>query len=766
MMTLFPTDLPELEWLEFPAQGFAAPACGLIFRTGRPPCCGVPLGGISTGCLDVEASGVFGYSSIFNPLRLDSQSKPVMPRTPPGYQPFLGLAVGGRTWVLAARAILEGGTVNVCTDPGFSGRQETCVLPKIEGACAAAEIHYWGHYPVVDMEYETDAPVGVALRAWAPFIPGDADASNVPGAVFEVHLRNRTDRAQQGALAFSFPGPTEAEAGAASFARRRAQGAFNGVVVTGRKASYALGVVGDERLRLGGDLGGSGRDWSAIETGLPDAAGGGSSAAVDFSLAPGEAKTVRFILAWYAPEWQGADENRYTHVYAARCRDALEVAERLAREHEALLGRICAWQEAVYTAADLPVWLRDCLVNNLCLIAETSYWALPQPPLGDWCAPDGFFGLLESPRGCPQIECIPCSWYGNLPIVYFFPELARSTLRGYQHYMREDGAAPFLIGRGGPPDMATPSWDWQISLNGPCYVDLVDRLWLRTSDDGVLREFYDSVQRNVAFTMNLRPGPEGVISMPAGNVGMEWFEQGEWLGMCSHLGGLRLSTLRIAQRMAERVGDEEFARRCREWFEQGSRAMEELMWAGSYYLNFYDLESGKRSDDVMGYQMDGEWAARFHGVRGVFQQDRVEMALETIKRCNVPLAICGAVSFARPDGSALTPDAKVAEYGPHAMFPPEVLILAMNYLYDGDREFGLELARRSLDNIVRRQRHPWDQPNMVRGDTGERIFGTDYYQNMMLWALPAALAGEGLRAPLEPGGLVDRVLRAAQMPQP
>jgi uncharacterized protein (DUF608 family) len=308
--------------------------------------------------------------------------------------------------------------------------------------------------------------------------------------------------------------------------------------------------------------------------------------------------------------------------------------------------------------------------------------------------------------------------------------------------------------------MATPSWDWQISLNGPCYVDLVDRVWLRTGDDKVLREFYDSVKQNTIFTMNLRPGPEGVISMPAGNVGMEWFESGEWLGMCSHLGGLRLSTLRIATRRAEQMGDEEFARQCREWFEQGSRAMEEQMWAGSYYLNYYDLESGKRSDDVMGYQLDGEWAADFHGLPGVFREERARATLETIKRCNVPLTICGAANFARPDGSPLSPESKVAEYGVYAMFAPEVLILAMNYMYEGDREFGIELARRSLENVVCKQRHPWDQPNNIRGDTGERIFGTDYYQNMMLWALPAALEGKDLRALCAPGGLVDRVLRA------
>jgi hypothetical protein len=65
-----------------------------------------------------------------------------------------------------------------------------------------------------------------------------------------------------------------------------------------------------------------------------------------------------------------------------------------------------------------------------------------------------------------------------------------------------------------------------------------------------------------------------------------------------------------------------------------------------------------------------------------------------------------------------------------------------------------------MDNLVRRQGHGWDLPNMVRCDTGARHFGTDYFQNMMLWAVPAAIAGQDLTGPCQPGGLVDRVIRA------
>jgi hypothetical protein len=51
-------------------------------------------------------------------------------------------------------------------------------------------------------------------------------------------------------------------------------------------------------------------------------------------------------------------------------------------------------------------------------------------------------------------------------------------------------------------------------------------------------------------------------------------------------------------------------------------------------------------------------------------------------------------------------------------------------------------------------------PNMVRGDTGERYIGTDYYQVMMLWALPVVLDGKDMTNACTPGSLVDRVIKA------
>ena len=58
---LFPTDLPPLEYKEFQATGFSKPACGVIYRKKARPEQGMPLGGLDTGRLGLEADGTFGF---------------------------------------------------------------------------------------------------------------------------------------------------------------------------------------------------------------------------------------------------------------------------------------------------------------------------------------------------------------------------------------------------------------------------------------------------------------------------------------------------------------------------------------------------------------------------------------------------------------------------------------------------------------------------------------------------------------------------------
>ena len=340
----FPADLPCRQWREFPASGFEEPACGVIFAPGDASC-GLPLGGIGTGCVDLNPDGTLGRCSIFNsfvpPRELD--------------QPFMALAAEGRVWTLASRAVPE---------------------------TARAEIRYWGHYPVADLEFGLDGPVQVGLRAWSPFVLGDAPASNTPAACFEFRIRNQGSAMLSGSLVLSFPGPSEREAAGVATSRIL-HGDLSGIEVRCPAGDYVLARAGRAAVRVGGALRAP-EAWRHCADELPPCGGLGATLAVDFTLAPGAEERTRVILAWHFPRWQGSEAHHYRHAYTRRFPGAIQVAQHMARNGGCLLKRTLGWQAAIYGRRDWPVWLRDQLVNVLHTITEDSFWAAESIPPDNW----------------------------------------------------------------------------------------------------------------------------------------------------------------------------------------------------------------------------------------------------------------------------------------------------------------------------------------------------------------------------------------------
>jgi uncharacterized protein (DUF608 family) len=789
---LFPTRAPSRDWVRFPSPGFKQPVTGVVYRLADPVVCGVALGGLDTGCLDLETSGLWGYSTLFNSH---------LPRSGPHNEPALGLSVGGRTWVLCNPRGTKSHFVSSLMANPLPGDDPRRIAPgplEIKGVSLPKEIHYFGHYPVADMEFETDAPVSVGMRAWSPFLPGDEVGSMMPALFMEVHLRNESSQRQRGAVAVNFPGPVPAEADSIAFQReQRVEGDLRGVQVAGRRAAFVLGAANEATVRTGGGLGADGAAWSQIHRALPvvGANQSSASAAVDFDLAAGEHKVVRFVASWYSPQWYGGGSwgftkepkdgvwgqpinqlGTYTHMYAKHWPDAWQTARAAAQGYAALQQRVLGWQAEVYNDLTLPSWLREGLVNVLYLITETGLWA--QKDAGfkpEFKAEDGLYGMCESPRACPQIECIPCSFYGNIPLVYFFPKAALSTLRGYKNYQDAEGAPPWIFGPA--EDFRSPGRGYQLTMNPACYTEMVSRYWKTHGDAEFLKEFYPSVKKTTEFTMSMNRGPGGIIAMPdhrvsAVSVGggsspeTEWFEFLQWYGYATHPGAVKLAHLRTVAAMARSAGDPEFAEKCDRLTAEGMQVMEDKLWVkdGGYYRNFIEESTGRKSDHIFAYQLDGEWMARFNGVPGVFPKDRVSAVLRTVREKNVPHTRYGAVNLVNPDGTIMAYGGfpLAGFYEPYDFFTPELYMLSMTYIYAGEKDFGLELGRRCQQNIALEQGMTWDGANVVRGNTGERGFGNDYYQNMMMWSYPAALAGGDITGPMKDGGLVERVIQAAK----
>ena len=774
---LFPTDLPDRQWQTFQAHGFPQPAVGVIYRNGggvpytgfsNPKVtashiahwplireCGVPLGGIGTGYVTLRLDGCFGGWSLYNNLvnpdtgaKLNWWTAPV-PQSRNVDLPFLGLALGDKSYVLS--------------------------LDAPDGVQGAQQIHYWGHYPIADLEYEIDAPLRIGLRAWTPFIPGDAVKSNIPGAVFEVHLRNTSSRAQRGTIVFSFPGPDENETqGASDFQHEDITSPIRGVTVgtwssgwpgpepdakfpggypvSGNWAAYgyALGVLGDDRIRTGGSLGDNGEAWVTIAESLPPSDNGdpGSSVAADFTLNPGETKTVRFVLSWYAPYWP---KTRTINMYHANFKSPLEVAEYLANEHTSLLTKVLAWQQAIYSEEALPDYLRDALVNILHLITkDSSYIRLPGAD-----PRDGLLTLVEAARTMPLREVICQAFWGDFAITYFFPELRLGTLRAIAAYQLDDGRIPLQLGIN-EHDM--PAYAHPL-VNGFLFTEMVDRLWQRTGDDDVVREFYPTVKRAMRLHMTQSVYNDGLVSYdpitaPRGQPYDSW----DWRGNASYTAGHWLCALRVAERMAKHVDDKTFAETCQDWIDRGSRAMEETLWnaeAQSYYT--YNAPGTEyRSDTVFSYQLEGSFSCALLGLPEVFPENRLKAALDTIERlCVKPISV-GAANSMRPDG---TPDSS-GSIDSEGILPSHNALLAAEFAYQGRLEVGKEIMEQMLRNLVLEHLFAWDFPQGFFKPDGAVPRACDDYFGMAIWAVPPALFGQDIREFCAPGSFADRIIQA------
>ncbi|MBI2842079.1 MAG: hypothetical protein HYX78_01625 [Armatimonadetes bacterium] len=722
---IFPKDLPAREWVSFTADGLPTPVTGIVYRNGNMlP--GMPLGGLGTGFISLGTDGTLDYvCTIFNNYyerwkvsdkvgKAENiiQNQQLRRHVPTMRLPFLGMSVGGKVTLLSLKAM--------------------------EGVESAEQIDYWGHYPVADLEYKTKGPVSVGLRAWTPFIAGQAEDSNTPGAVFEIRLRNMSSKMKRGSIAFSFHGPRTEDVGfAADYERRKVEGAFTGQVVStsgeGRGYAYALGVAGQEKVRFGGAIDLDAKAWNSIEKTLPkpSASDAGCSTAVDFVLRPKENKTLYLILAWYAPNLDPNSKN----MYAASFNGALDVAEYLAEHHESLLNRVFAWQQVVYGEKRLPGWLQDSLINVLAILAQESFWK----------AGEDYFTINESLLyGCG--DNLATGQFGDWPVNLLFPETGLKKIAGLRQ-----GQDP---NTGKLPVAGMPTVITQV------YVQVIDRYRLSTGDDKVLDEWYPSVKAALGWFVSAQDKDGDCL--PEVHSSESYLDTWQMEGPACHVSSYWLSTLKIAERMAELQGDSAFADQCRSWFDKASQSVQQRLWnpeVGSYLL-YNDTSNGIKSDTVLCDQLIGELWARLHGFSGVLRSENVAKVMATLERLNAAATPFGIRLACRPDGREDT----VAIYSARMVPSYSTLAPCSVMAWSGDPHFeklGLDIVRRTWHNLAIRQNMLYDQPCMVRVD-GTHDWGMEYDHDTMLWVFPIAVLKQDICTACSPGGFMHRVRTAGR----
>src|ERR1035437_416942 len=661
------------QWTKIQADGFSSPVPGYVYEGGLLES-GVPLGALGTGYMTLEGNGRLGFSSIFNDL--------VPPKK---------LFVD---WL-----VVEAGTRNI--------------------PLSVAHIAYWGHYPVADLRARLDeVPLEIGIRAFTPFIVGDATASNTPVALFDLELRNLSDKSLALNLHLKFPT---------------------------KDPALAHGVEGGELVVRGEGI---------VKTSSDE---GHYSLPVD--LPSNGSKRVRFAVGWYAPVWRDSGSEPRVNRYSQRFKSAAEVAEFGLRNQQHLLRRVLAWQSEIYRS-DLPEWLQDALVQGFYSLAKNSVW-IARTRKDDWWGENGWFTHSESHTGCPIVETMVCRMHGHFALLFFFPELEETTLDAFRHYQISSGEIPFAFGI--PTSMRDPRYTCQHPLNSGEYVQMIYQLYLRTGDRDQLSKFYESCKQGIRFQYSLDDDNCGLVHDQSHALPTEqwpanqFYDIWPWQGTSSYVAGIWLATLSAGAALAKAVGDSSFAAECANRLSKARGAFEANLWNGSYYRLWDDKETGKMSEVCLANQLMAVWCTRAAGLQDALPSAHVKTALDTIERMNMKATSYGLINGVTPEGKPF--DAG----GEHArnIFFGENLCAAMTFLFYGRHDTGLEIARRLYDAVAIKNHSPWNQRCLLNGETGMPQWGEDYYSDLAIWAFPMGLAGQSVEQ-FAQTGLVKNMIGAAK----
>ena len=664
----FDPHVPTHQWTSINAAGFTLPVIGCVYEGHRLDG-GLPLGALGTGYFTLAGDGKIGHCSIYNdivPPRFDAAE-------------WLTLHVG------------------------------TAALPL-----STARIAYWGHYPIADIAAQFhEKPLDVGIRAFCPFILGDAASSNIPAALFEIEIHNRGAEPLDIQLAVVPPQPA-------------------GDGATACLAGTGLAVHPDpEQLR----------------------------GAIAVSLPAGRSTRVRFTFGWHAPSWRDSGNEAHVHRYAQRYPSARAAAEDALARFDQLLSVILAQQQQIHDS-DHPGWLCDWLIQSFYSLAKNTIW-IARTRNDEWWGPDGWFTHNESHTGCPITETMVCRMHGHMPALLFFPELEATTLNAFRHFQIEDGEVPFSYGVG--TSMREPRYHCQHPLNSGQYAQMIYRLFLRTGDKDQLDHFYPSARRAIRYQFTLDDDNDGLVNDQAHVRCGEHFPANQfydiwpWWGTSAYVAGTWLATLTIGKAMARIMDDQPFAAELDQWLERGKDAYQQKLWTGEYYRLWNDPANNQSCDVSLGNQLMVEWCVRLAELPGVLPAQRVQSALRTVERLNMQSTDYGLVNGVTPDGARY--DAGFSEGNDHGKhtFIGENLCAAMTFMYHGQEDIGLEIARRLYDAIAIKSASPWNQRCLINAETGLPAWGDDYYSNMVAWAVPMALAGQGIREFTEAGGLISRM---------
>ncbi len=570
-----------------------------------------PLGGIGSGGFSVSGSGRLVDWSIRNRPALQGYN---------GYSHFAVKAEQGGK-LLDARVLNGPYDEDPSGGPGlrpmFDGFGHGAMRQSLAGVPHFREVEFYGRFPTADLVFKDKRfPGNVRMTALSPFIPHADRDSSMPVAMFAFELVNTTNVPIDYTLAGTLGNygnnsgkhtfsPTD---GVSTLAMtngdaEEAEAHRGGVAIATDAADvqhqdfHYRGQWFDDLTLFWKDFAKPGplpqRHYDAPRTRHMQQFPEHGTLAAKVTVAPGERKTVRFVISWSFPHgdvyWayrnkpDGQIPNKATplwrNYYSTQWADAsASAAEAFARWDE-LSRKTFAFRDAIFNST-MPTSIKDAATATLALLRTATVVRLEGGELWAWEGQHRWDGSCEG--SCTHV------WNYQQALSHLFPAIER-TMRDteWTYNQQPNGGLTFRqkLPLGSGLDIIGPCADGHFGALIKTYRD-----WRMSGDTEWLKPKWAAMKRAIEYAWSKDnpdqwdPQQTGILSgRQHQTLDMELFEPNSWLGT------MYVAALLAMAKMAEAMGDAELAEKCERLGRAGADYINDKLYNGRHFFQEIDL---------------------------------------------------------------------------------------------------------------------------------------------------------------------------------
>lgn len=329
-------------------------------------------------------------------------------------------------------------------------------------------------------------------------------------------------------------------------------------------------------------------------------------------LPPGQSATIDYVLTWHFPNLELDRLGKVGRHYATKFDSAQAVALYVAKEFPRLTSETKLWRDTWYDST-LPHWFLDRTFLNISILATSTAYRFA----------DGRFYAWEGVGCCPG-TCTHV-WHYAHAMARLFPELERLTREHVDlgvGYNQTTGVMGFRA-----------EFDRSLAVDGQagtllrCY-----REHQMSSDDSFLKRNWPRIKEAFQPLLKLDADRDGIMQGAQMNtLDLPWYGRIAWLS------SLYVAALRAGEQMARRMGEPDFADRCRATADRGADNLVRELFDGEYFINRVEPKQLDKVNSGTGCEIDQvfgqSWAFQV-GLGRVLPERETRSALRSLWKYN------------------------------------------------------------------------------------------------------------------------------------